>query len=90
MAPTIRADSHFKVTEWKLFEDKSLLSQYSISEKCEFLGAYTKLQKVTIRFVTPACLFVRMEQLGSHRKDFHEISIFECFSKICPENSSLF
>ena len=48
-----------------------------------------KFQKVTIRFVTPACLSVWIEQLGSHWKDFHEISKFEYFSKICQENSSL-
>jgi hypothetical protein len=33
--------------------NKSLLSQYCISEKHVFLDVYTKLQKVTIRFVTP-------------------------------------
>ena len=69
--------------------DRSSLSQYCILEKREFLGAYTKLQKVTIRFVMPACLSVWTEQLGSHWTDFHEISIFEYFSKICQENSSL-
>jgi len=31
----------------------------------------------------------RMEQLGSHWTDLHEIRYFEDFSKICPENSSL-
>jgi len=35
--------------------NKTLLSQYCISEKREFLGAYTKLQKVTIRFVMSVC-----------------------------------
>jgi len=33
------------------------------------LGAVTKLRKATISFV----LSVRMEQLGSHRIDFHDI-----------------
>jgi hypothetical protein len=33
---------------------------------------------------------VRMEQLGTHRTDFHEIWYFSIFflSKICPKNSS--
>jgi hypothetical protein len=34
------------------------------------------------------CLSVRMEQLGSYWKDFHENVIFEDFLKICRENSS--
>jgi hypothetical protein len=37
------------------------------------LGAFAKLRKVAISFVTPVCLYVRMEQLGSHWMDFHEI-----------------
>ena len=35
------------------------------------------------------CLSVRMEQLGSQRKDFHEIRYFSIFRKICREISSL-
>ena len=42
-----------------------------------FLGAFAKLRKVTISFVIYDRLFirpsVRMEQLGSHWMDFHEI-----------------
>jgi hypothetical protein len=33
------------------------------------------------------CPSVRMEQLGSHSTDFHEIAIW-VFSKVCWENSS--
>jgi hypothetical protein len=36
-----------------------------------FLGALAKLRKTTISFVS-VCLFVRMEQLGSHLTDFDE------------------
>jgi len=35
----------------------------------EFLGAFAKMWKATISFVTS----VRVEQLGSHWKDFHKI-----------------
>jgi hypothetical protein len=35
------------------------------------LGAFAKLRKATFSFVI--CLSVRMEQLGSHWTDFHEI-----------------
>jgi len=38
-----------------------------------FLGAFAKLLKATISFVVSVRLSVRMEQLGSHWADFHEI-----------------
>ena len=39
-----------------------------------FLGAFTKLRKATVSFVMSVCLSVdRMELLGSHWKNFHEI-----------------
>jgi len=38
-----------------------------------FLGAFAKLQKTTISVVMPVCPSACMEQLGSHRTDFHEI-----------------
>jgi hypothetical protein len=38
-----------------------------------FLGAFAKLRKATISFVMSVHLSVRMEQLGSHLTDFHEI-----------------
>jgi hypothetical protein len=38
-----------------------------------FLGAFAKLRKATISFVISVRLPVRMEQLGSHWTDFHEI-----------------
>jgi hypothetical protein len=37
------------------------------------LDALAKLRKATISFVMSVCLSVRMEQLGSHSTDFHEI-----------------
>jgi hypothetical protein len=38
-----------------------------------FVGALAKLRKVTASLVMSVCLSVRMEQLGSHWTDFHEI-----------------
>jgi len=38
-----------------------------------FLGALAKVRKATISFVMSVRLSVRMEQLGSHWTDFHEI-----------------
>jgi hypothetical protein len=54
----------------------------------QFLGAFAKLRKPTIRFLH-VCLSIRKEQLGSHWTYFHEIRYFVDFSKICRENSSL-
>jgi len=38
-----------------------------------YLGAFVISRKSTINFVMSARLFVRVEQLGSHWKDFYEI-----------------
>jgi len=41
-----------------------------------FLDMFTKLQKVTVsRVVSLHPLSVHVEQLGSHRMDFHEVYI---------------
>jgi hypothetical protein len=48
-----------------------------------FLGAFYEVAKSDYSFVTPVRLSVRMERLGSHWTDFHEIWYFEFFSKIC-------
>ena len=51
--------------------------------------ALAKLRKATIRFVMSVRLSVRMEQLCSNWKDFHEISYLRIFFwKICRENST--
>ena len=41
--------------------------------RIKFLGAVAKLPKDTISSVMSARPSVRMEKLGSHRKDSHEI-----------------
>jgi len=40
---------------------------------CLFLDASAKLRKASMSLVMSACPSVRMEQLGYHLTDFHEI-----------------
>jgi hypothetical protein len=46
-----------------------------------FLGAFAKLPKATISFVMSVRPSVRMEQLGFHWTDFHEIWYLGIFRK---------
>jgi hypothetical protein len=58
-------------------------------EENGFLGAVAKLRNANVSFVTSVCLSVRMEQLGSHGTDFHEILYVGFFGgEICREISS--
>ena len=52
------------------------------------LGAFAKLRKATISFVTPIRLTVRMEQLESHWTDFREILYLSILRKSFREDSS--
>ena len=56
------------------------------------LGAFAKLRKATFSFITALCPFVcpslRMEQLGPHCTNFHEICCFSILRKISRENTS--
>lgn len=52
------------------------------------LGSLPELRKVVISFVMFACPAVRMEHLGSHTTDFHEILFFYHIAKIRLEISS--
>jgi hypothetical protein len=45
------------------------------------LGAFTELQKATLSFVISVRLSVRMEHLGSHWTNFHEILYLRAFRK---------
>ena len=47
----------------------------------DFLGAFAKLLKATISFVTSVCPSVRMEHLGFHGTDCHEILSLSVFRK---------
>ena len=46
-----------------------------------FLGTFAKLRKSAISFVMSVRLSVRMEQLGSNWKGFHEILYLSIFRK---------
>jgi len=52
-------------------EQTAIISIYCINWLV--LGAFRKFRRATISFVMYVCLSERMEQLGSHRTDFHEI-----------------
>ena len=43
------------------------------TQELNVLGAFTKLRKVILSFVLSVCPTVRVEQLGFHCTDFHEI-----------------
>jgi len=64
--------------------ERACMSLYFI----DFVGEFAKFKKSTTSFIMSVCLSVRMEQLGSHWTDFHEIFEFDYFSKICRENLS--
>ena len=44
-----------------------------ISYFISVLAAFVTLRKTTVSFVMSVCLFVRIDLLGYHRMDFHEI-----------------
>jgi hypothetical protein len=55
-----------------------------------FLGAFANFRKAAVSFIMSVCLClsVRIEQLSSHRTDFHEICYLKFFRKICREISN--
>jgi hypothetical protein len=55
----------------------------------QYLGAFEKLRKATISFLTSARLSVRMQQLGSHGKDCNEIFCVRIFRKSVEKIKSL-
>ena len=56
-------------------EVEELLPTADRTASTDFLGAFAKLQKATVRFVMSVCLCLSgcMEQHGSHWTDFDEI-----------------
>jgi len=63
----------------------TIKSEVKKAQELSFLGTLAKFQRVTASFI----MSVRMEQLGFHRTDLHEILYQSIFSKICQENSSV-
>jgi hypothetical protein len=62
---------HFLDT--KLFQMKSVVSVSLHLSSVALLGAFRILRKATVSFVIFVYPSARMQQLGSHWKDFHEI-----------------
>jgi hypothetical protein len=59
---------------------------HPVPKMCFFSGAFAKLRKATVSFVTSVRLSVRLEQLGSYGADFHEI-LYLRIKKICRKKS---
>ena len=57
-----------------------------ISARNAVVGAFAELRKATVSFVMSVCPSVRLEHLGSHWTDFHEIR-YDYFSKTYREDS---
>jgi hypothetical protein len=57
----------------KWLRERAKLLRYMYVHIYRVLGAFAKLRKATISFVRSVRLSIRMEQLGSHWTDFHEI-----------------
>jgi hypothetical protein len=66
------------------------LSDINVLLLLHFFVAFAKLQTAIISFVIYVCLSVRLEQLGFHWIDFHEVWYLNFFfSKLCGANQSL-
>jgi hypothetical protein len=76
----VRFYLHLSIVDLKCFlsmkQDKS-----TEVLRVQFLGTFAKLRKATITFVMSVRLSMRVEQLGSQRKDFHEIWYLIIFRK---------
>ena len=46
---------------------------YEVVSRVILLGTSAKLRKASIMFVISVCMSVRMEELGSHWTDVHQI-----------------
>ena len=55
------------INEWR--EGKCIVYWY-------VLGDFAKLRKATVSFLLSVPPSIRMQQLGSHRTDFHKIWVF--------------
>jgi len=77
----LHRNAHARNTAHKTQKDRVFFPE--ISKGQSFLGLCAQLRKGTISFIMSArvCLSVRMEQIGSHRTDFHEIWYLSNFRK---------
>jgi hypothetical protein len=70
--PQIRSDHFLAPTFQFIFHKSPYNSMYNFSARS---------QKYEKRLLAPSCLSARMEQIGSHWMDFHEILYFWIFRK---------
>jgi hypothetical protein len=72
--PTANISLELDTRHLLVFCVRSTTGHRILAEKLPFfLGAFAKLRKMTISFFMSVRLSVRMEQLGTHWKDFLEI-----------------
>ena len=68
-----------------LLNNSDITIRMTLSIALSFLGTFAKLLKATIIYVKSVCpsvcLYVRMEQLGCRRTNFHELSYLGMFRK---------
>jgi hypothetical protein len=80
-------DSMYILNWWQYVYSKLMITCmcYVKSAMNFMLGLFAKVRRATISFFMSVCLpdppFVRMEQLGSHWMDFHEIWYLSIFRK---------
>jgi len=72
--------------------EHTLQSTASTNAFLSLLGAFAEFRRLIISFVMSSCLSiplsVRIEQLGFHWTDFHEIWYLNILLQICLENSN--
>ena len=89
LGETVCSDAHKyvackrKFVTTSVFHKKYSLRNYCVCTVGVILGAFVKLQKVSMSFTMSVC----MEKLSSHWMDFCDL-IFEYCLEICRENSS--
>jgi len=75
-SPVFILHDSYKLNKWKFHR-----TSFGTLNVISVLGAFAKLPKAIVSFVMSACLYVRMEQLGSHWTYFHEIRYLSIFRK---------
>ena len=89
LGETVCSDAHKyvackrKFVTTSVFHKKYSLHNYCVCTVGVILGAFAKLQKVSMSFAMSVC----MEQLSSHWMDFCDLIVEYCL-EICRENSS--
>ena len=90
------SQSRLQKTVWQkeiiaiLFDiDPYITRKRSLLAERGLLGAFAKVRKATVSFVTSVCPSLQMEQLSSHWTDIHEISYISVFRKSVEKTKCL-